>query len=143
MSAEPITPFDERRICTRPAHCPVCAQPNQCRLETGEAYKGPCWCERPTLPAAAFRRLTADLPEPRCLCPTCLETLAHQPEVTWEELAAPAPRPPVLVPQEGDSYLENGCIVFTAQYHLRRGACCGSGCRHCPFRVNPGNEATN
>lgn len=23
--------------------------------------------------------------------------------------------------------------VFTAAYHLKRGACCGSGCRHCPF----------
>jgi len=30
-------------------------------------------------------------------------------------------------------YLENGCVVFTAACHLKRGACCGSGCRHCPF----------
>ncbi len=33
-----------------------------------------------------------------------------------------------------DYYLdENGLLVFTAAYHLRRGTCCGSGCRHCPF----------
>jgi hypothetical protein len=31
------------------------------------------------------------------------------------------------------SYLENGLVVFTAAYHLARGSCCGSGCRHCPF----------
>jgi hypothetical protein len=23
--------------------------------------------------------------------------------------------------------------VFTAQHHLKRGYCCGNGCRHCPY----------
>jgi Family of unknown function (DUF5522) len=32
-----------------------------------------------------------------------------------------------------DYYLENGQWVFTAKYLLRRGYCCGSGCRHCPY----------
>jgi hypothetical protein len=32
-----------------------------------------------------------------------------------------------------DFYMEDGCVVFTAAYHLKRGACCGSGCRHCPY----------
>ena len=32
-----------------------------------------------------------------------------------------------------DYYLENGLVVFTAAYHLKRGYCCGSGCRHCPY----------
>ena len=37
-------------------------------------------------------------------------------------------------PVEGeDFYLEGGYVVFTARYHLRRGYCCESGCRHCPF----------
>jgi len=34
---------------------------------------------------------------------------------------------------EADWYFENGFMVFTAAYHLKRGACCGSGCRHCPY----------
>ena len=34
---------------------------------------------------------------------------------------------------EPDYYEENGWIVFTRAGHLRRGQCCGSGCRHCPF----------
>jgi hypothetical protein len=36
---------------------------------------------------------------------------------------------------EGEDYYfnEDGNIVFTAQYLLKRGECCGSGCRHCPF----------
>ncbi|TWT46439.1 DUF5522 domain-containing protein [Botrimarina hoheduenensis] len=32
-----------------------------------------------------------------------------------------------------DYYVESGCVVFTAAFHLRRGYCCGSGCRHCPY----------
>ena len=28
---------------------------------------------------------------------------------------------------------ENGLFVFTAEYLLQRGYCCGNGCRHCPF----------
>jgi hypothetical protein len=33
-----------------------------------------------------------------------------------------------------DYYFEGPNIVFTAVYHLKRGYCCGSGCRHCPYR---------
>jgi Family of unknown function (DUF5522) len=32
-----------------------------------------------------------------------------------------------------DYYIENGFYVFTEQYHLKRGYCCKSGCRHCPW----------
>ncbi|HET6853091.1 MAG TPA: ABC transporter substrate-binding protein [Pyrinomonadaceae bacterium] len=32
-----------------------------------------------------------------------------------------------------DYYTENGVMVFTASYLQRRGYCCGSGCRHCPY----------
>ena len=30
-------------------------------------------------------------------------------------------------------YTPEGYVVFTAQYHQRRGYCCQSGCRHCPW----------
>ncbi len=37
-------------------------------------------------------------------------------------------------PKEGeDYYFENGFLVMTEAYHKKRGYCCGSGCRHCPF----------
>lgn len=36
-------------------------------------------------------------------------------------------------PEQPDFYLENGLLVFTAAHHLKRGECCGSGCRHCPY----------
>jgi len=39
--------------------------------------------------------------------------------------------PPSLAPE--DYYYEGPYLVFTAAYHLKRGSCCGSGCRHCPY----------
>ncbi len=33
-------------------------------------------------------------------------------------------------------YFENGLMVFTEKYHLERGYCCKSGCRHCPYGFN-------
>ena len=30
-------------------------------------------------------------------------------------------------------YLEAERVVFTEQFHLERGHCCGTGCRHCPY----------
>lgn len=32
-----------------------------------------------------------------------------------------------------DYYFENGLMVLTAEYLRKRGYCCGSGCRHCPY----------
>ena len=29
--------------------------------------------------------------------------------------------------------LKNGNIVFTQAYHLKRGYCCHSNCKHCPY----------
>ncbi|HVG26608.1 MAG TPA: DUF5522 domain-containing protein [Acidobacteriaceae bacterium] len=36
--------------------------------------------------------------------------------------------------QPEDAYYEGPFLVFTAAFHLKRGYCCNSGCRHCPFR---------
>ena len=33
-----------------------------------------------------------------------------------------------------DYYLENGLLVFTSTFLLKRGYCCESGCRHCPYK---------
>jgi hypothetical protein len=40
--------------------------------------------------------------------------------------------------KEGEDYYlnEQGLMVFTAKYHLKRGYCCQSGCRHCPYGFN-------
>lgn len=40
--------------------------------------------------------------------------------------------PPLI---EGEDYVMEGpYLVFTAAYHLKRGYCCQSGCRNCPWR---------
>jgi len=36
-----------------------------------------------------------------------------------------------------DYYLERGRMVFTAEFLKRRGSCCESGCRHCPYGFGP------
>jgi Family of unknown function (DUF5522) len=53
------------------------------------------------------------------------------------------PDPPPLAPE--DYYLENGLLVFTAAYHLKRGYCCGNACRHCPWNHEnvPANQNSN
>jgi hypothetical protein len=30
-------------------------------------------------------------------------------------------------------YNEQGYIVLTEAFHLKRGDCCGNGCKHCPY----------
>lgn len=40
---------------------------------------------------------------------------------------------------EGEDYVMEGLyLVFTATYLLKRGYCCGNGCRNCPWE---GEEA--
>ena len=41
--------------------------------------------------------------------------------------------PPLPGLDPEDYYFEGQLMVFTAAYHLKRGYCCGSGCRHCPY----------
>jgi len=44
--------------------------------------------------------------------------------------------------QEGiDYYLEDGLFVFTAAFLRKRGYCCESGCRHCPYQTCKPDQA--
>ena len=73
-----------------------------------------------------------------------MKTTAHtlKPIMNKPQPKRPMPEETPLVEGE-DFYLEGAMIVFTALYHLRRGYCCGSGCRHCPYatRENTGRES--
>ena len=42
--------------------------------------------------------------------------------------------------EEADYYMENGFMVFTEAYLRKRGFCCRSGCRHCPYGFVPVQE---
>lgn len=44
----------------------------------------------------------------------------------------PLPKNNGLDPE--DFYFNSaGFLVFTEKYHLKRGYCCKSGCKHCPY----------
>jgi hypothetical protein len=108
-----------------------------------EGDQGSCWCvDLPHLPLSSIS--SGD-----CFCPSCLNDVigATQIRRTPEQSGRNSPRSsqqvlsaketqvtsPVVLIEGEDYYLEAGLIVFTARYHLRRGYCCDSGCRHCPY----------
>jgi hypothetical protein len=103
--------------------CPLCGEPNDCQLATTDSYKGPCWCVRETFPPDLLARVPEAARRVACVCRRCVVATQRA-----EAHARPLPRP-----QAGDFYIEGKHVVFTAQYHRRRGYCCGSACRHCPF----------
>ena len=39
----------------------------------------------------------------------------------------------IIKEHEDFYYNEQGYKVFTEAYHLKRGYCCKSGCKHCPY----------
>lgn len=46
-------------------------------------------------------------------------------------MAAEQADPQELAPE--DFYFDGPFLVFTAAYHRKRGYCCNSDCRHCPY----------
>lgn len=52
-------------------------------------------------------------------------------------MSNPTPNSPQTVLEPEDFYYEGPYLVFTAAYHLKRGECCGSHCRHCPYGLAP------
>jgi len=121
-------------------NCSKCGEDFGCGAE---ADTGSCWCvDLPPLPLTSIS--SGD-----CFCPSCLSDvikatqISHTPEQSAQnspsmsQQAFSAKETQVALPEvltEGeDYYLEAGLIVFTARYHQRRGYCCDSGCRHCPY----------
>ncbi|MEK6782527.1 MAG: DUF5522 domain-containing protein [Bacteroidota bacterium] len=51
------------------------------------------------------------------------------------------PGKPLSNLREGiDYYIERGLFVFTSTHHLKRGYCCESGCRDCPYGFEKNKE---
>lgn len=40
-----------------------------------------------------------------------------------------------------DYYFDNGLMVLTAHFLLKRGYCCGNGCRNCPYSKEDKEES--
>ncbi len=115
---------------SRTKQCSRCGNSLTCGPEAGEDS---CWCAR--FPAVMPLDFSQD-----CQCPTCLaESIATRIEelrsrhtlAEMVRLAAPY-RNSELV-RGLDYTIEEGLMVFSGWYHLKRGSCCGNGCRHCPY----------
>ena len=109
--------------------CSSCKASFTCCMESGN-----CWCY---LLPPIFQ------PEPgtNCLCPACLKTAtiarinnyvaSLNPTTAITNIGKNLPK--VADQLDIDYYIENNLKVFTAWNHLKRGYCCKSNCRHCPY----------
>ena len=107
----------EIRVCKR------CGSRFECRV--GDVSN--CQCANISLSDATRKFL--DNTYFGCLCANCLT------EIESNVLALKGnsfPKPSEQI-ENIHYYIENGFYVFTEQYHLLRGSCCNSGCRHCPY----------
>lgn len=95
-----------------------------------------CWCrDLPTIMPLDFSQ--------DCRCPPCLETEIQARIAAFVATVTPAQaRAGVGLRWASDDPLVEGIdysvegdgrLVFTAWYLLKRGTCCESGCRHCPY----------
>ena len=91
--------------------CQQCGSKFKCEIDN---VKG-CWCM--DLPPLVEVGEATD-----CLCKNCL----------MQEIEKKKSKSQPLVLNE-DYYIEDGRWVFTENFHKKRGHCCGSDCRHCPF----------
>ncbi len=129
----------ENSISTRCAKCDV---DMLCGALGGETN---CWCKGfPRLPLETCTDLN------QCLCPSCLGSSLNSHvrqgvEVRGVEAMVSLASQNCVDPEGKsgngeaeliefvDYQIEDGNYVFSPWYHLKRGYCCGSGCRNCPF----------
>ncbi len=107
-------------------NCIICQQNFECEVNNKN-----CWC-------LSLPRIL-EIYTISCLCKNCLDkniqnkiaTILQKFKQTNCNEAVTFKDLPVL--QHYDYTIENGLWVFTSWYHLRRGYCCGNGCRNCPY----------
>ncbi len=113
---------DETKSCDA-GRCPLCGNPNNCQLFTPAAYKGPCWCAKMDFPEALLKQVPEEMRNKSCICRDCVAKFNQREDDRSKFVKITA----------NDFYFDAGLMVFTADYHLRRGSCCGNNCRHCPY----------
>jgi len=81
MNHAPATVFDAssgmKPAAPHPLRCPLCGQPNQCALASGQPARS-CWCMAPGALAALPEGLRGQV----CICAAC---------GAWADRPAPAP----------------------------------------------------
>jgi hypothetical protein len=139
-SPEPTSPASpEPTLLGLDEQCPLCGGDNGCRVAKGHLYKDVCWCQEIIVPGQILSRLAEEWVDPACLCRSCLETIArvslelNSTDEILVEVRRLLSRPIEALTPDDYYYEPDGKMVFTAAYHLKRGACCANKCRHCPY----------
>ena len=122
-ASEPVTPM------TSSLSCSECGAPFSCGCAPST-----CWCnDYPAIMPVDFAR--------NCRCPQCLakaigalltERLAGLPVVEALQLAQQQ-SPAARLIEHIDYTREQGFFVYSRWFLLKRGTCCGHGCRNCPY----------
>lgn len=107
----------EGQVAHNASACPLCRGDNACTVDRLNAG-GACWCQSVQIPAGLSEQAGG---LGGCICRGCIA--AFRKKTRWMPRA-----------EASEFYQDrDGRMVFRASYHLRRGYCCGNGCRHCPY----------
>lgn len=106
--------------------CPRCQSTFECKVNNVLH----CQCNEVRLSEATQAYLGQT--EYDCLCKKCLQELDAMVQKT---ASYPFPKRGEPLIEGLHYYMENQFFVFTEFYHLSRGYCCQSGCRHCAYRA--------
>ena len=90
-------------------HCDRCNNVFECKTE----HITQCHCNAFLLSISERKFISLEYKD--CLCASCLQIM----KAKYAQMPL--------------SYQENQYVVFTEKYHLERGSCCKSACRHCPY----------
>ena len=104
--------------------CPRCEKPFECKVNNITQ----CQCYGLQISEATQEYLQQTQYD--CLCAKCLQELDNIVKTASE---TPLPRRYGEFQEGLHYYVENGLLVYTEFYHIQRGYCCGSGCRHCAY----------
>ncbi|MBX2872537.1 MAG: hypothetical protein KTR30_10570 [Saprospiraceae bacterium] len=109
--------------------CSNCGNILSCAADQATA----CWCAE--LPA-----ILPPVTGKSCLCIDCLKAEIQEKiglyvqQVKRGEIANQAHQyHTAKLIEDIDFYMENGLMVLSSWFHLKRGECCGNACRHCPY----------
>ncbi|UPW18097.1 DUF5522 domain-containing protein [Agarivorans sp. TSD2052] len=114
------------------SNCPSCGTELACSADID------CWC----MSMPALLPVSANIQQRACYCSSCLskklgeklqELIANTPHRQMLEQAARYHQAETALQAHIDYTMVDGLMVFSAWYHLKRGSCCGNGCKHCPY----------
>lgn len=107
--------------------CGRCERPITCHADVISQ----CPCTQISLSSGTLKFLKST--SYNCLCNQCLVEVENMVNKAKSDHFPQLGEPLI---EDTHYYLEGHLYVFTEYYHLLRGHCCKSGCRHCAYGFN-------